>query len=133
MAEPRTAQIQRVTNETKIEVSINLDAYPGNAFGVKQEINVSTGIGFLDHVRVFFSSLTEGDAYTQLFSSLISFFFPWRLWMQMYHALAKHSGMSLTLKCEGDLWIDDHHTADKSSLLCSSHRQKVKEKNGRED
>ena len=35
----------------------------------------------------------------------------------MYHALAKHSGMSLTLKCEGDLWIDDHHTADKSSLL----------------
>jgi len=54
MAEPRTAQIQRVTNETKIEVSINLDASPGNAFGVKQEINVSTGIGFLDHVRVFF-------------------------------------------------------------------------------
>lgn len=31
----------------------------------------------------------------------------------MYHALAKHSGMSLTLKAEGDLWIDDHHTADK--------------------
>jgi len=31
----------------------------------------------------------------------------------MYHALAKHSGMSLTMKCEGDLWIDDHHTADK--------------------
>lgn len=30
----------------------------------------------------------------------------------MYHALAKHSGMSLTLKCKGDLWIDDHHTAD---------------------
>jgi|SRR6266403_3256254 len=33
----------------------------------------------------------------------------------MYHALAKHSGMSLTLKAKGDLWIDDHHTADKSS------------------
>ena len=32
---------------------------------------------------------------------------------QMYNALAKHSGMSLTMKCEGDLWIDDHHTADK--------------------
>jgi len=31
----------------------------------------------------------------------------------MYNALAKHSGMSLTMKCEGDLWIDDHHTADK--------------------
>jgi imidazoleglycerol-phosphate dehydratase len=33
----------------------------------------------------------------------------------MYHALAKHSGMSLTLKAKGDLWIDDHHTADKST------------------
>lgn len=32
----------------------------------------------------------------------------------MYNALAKHSGMSLTLKAKGDLWIDDHHTADKS-------------------
>ena len=31
----------------------------------------------------------------------------------MYSALAKHSGMSLTMKCTGDLWIDDHHTADK--------------------
>jgi imidazoleglycerol-phosphate dehydratase len=30
----------------------------------------------------------------------------------MYHALAKHSGISLTLKAKGDLWIDDHHTAD---------------------
>jgi imidazoleglycerol-phosphate dehydratase len=55
MEEPRAAQIQRVTNETKIDVSINLDAYPGNTFGVKQEISVSTGIGFLDHVREFFS------------------------------------------------------------------------------
>jgi hypothetical protein len=30
----------------------------------------------------------------------------------MYTALAKHSGMSLNMKCKGDLWIDDHHTAD---------------------
>lgn len=33
----------------------------------------------------------------------------------MYTALAKHGGMSLTIKCKGDLWIDDHHTADKPS------------------
>ena len=31
----------------------------------------------------------------------------------MLVALAKHSGMSLALTCKGDLWIDDHHTADK--------------------
>lgn len=50
MASPRTAQISRNTNETKIEVSINLDCQPGNAANTKQEIQVSTGIGFLDHV-----------------------------------------------------------------------------------
>ena len=36
----------------------------------------------------------------------------------MYNALAKHSGWSLTLKAKGDLWIDDHHTADKSCPHC---------------
>ena len=34
----------------------------------------------------------------------------------MFHALAKHSGMSLELTCKGDLHIDDHHSADKSSV-----------------
>ncbi|KIK78345.1 hypothetical protein PAXRUDRAFT_773623 [Paxillus rubicundulus Ve08.2h10] len=73
----RTATITRKTNETQIDVSIDLDCTPGSANA--QIINISTGIGFLDH---------------------------------MYHALAKHGGMSLTMKCQGDLWIDDHHTAD---------------------
>ncbi|KDN45769.1 putative HIS3-imidazoleglycerol-phosphate dehydratase [Tilletiaria anomala UBC 951] len=35
----------------------------------------------------------------------------------MFHALAKHGGMSLTLKCKGDLWIDDHHSAEDSALV----------------
>jgi len=34
----------------------------------------------------------------------------------MYHALAKHGGLSLQMKCSGDLWIDDHHTAEDSAL-----------------
>ena len=34
----------------------------------------------------------------------------------MYTALAKHGGMSLTMKCQGDLWIDDHHTAEDSAI-----------------
>ncbi|KAF7311561.1 Imidazoleglycerol phosphate dehydratase [Mycena kentingensis (nom. inval.)] len=76
---PRQATISRKTNETEIEVFLDLDCAPGP--GVKQVIEVSTGIGFLDH---------------------------------MYTALAKHGGMSLTMKCKGDLWIDDHHTADTS-------------------
>ena len=36
---------------------------------------------------------------------------------KMYTALAKHGGLSLSMKCKGDLWIDDHHTADESRLL----------------
>ncbi|MDZ4754440.1 MAG: imidazoleglycerol-phosphate dehydratase HisB [Phycisphaerae bacterium] len=39
---PRTAELQRKTNETDITVSINIDG-DGNA-------NIRTGIGFLDHL-----------------------------------------------------------------------------------
>lgn len=35
---------------------------------------------------------------------------------QMFTALAKHGGMSLTMNCEGDLHIDDHHTAEDCAL-----------------
>lgn len=54
--EARTASISRKTNETDIQVAINLDGK------FDQQINVDTGIGFLDHVRPFFSPtpLTEG-------------------------------------------------------------------------
>lgn len=34
----------------------------------------------------------------------------------MLTALAKHSRMNLTLKCQGDLHIDDHHTAEDCAL-----------------
>lgn len=44
----RTASISRKTNETQIEVAINLDCQAGS--GNTQEISISTGIGFLDHV-----------------------------------------------------------------------------------
>ncbi|KAH9063413.1 IGPD-domain-containing protein [Lactarius vividus] len=43
----RTATISRKTNETAIEVYIDLDSQPGSAS--QQAINISTGIGFLDH------------------------------------------------------------------------------------
>lgn len=43
----RTATVSRKTAETTITCTIALDHAPG----VKQVIDVSTGIGFLDHVR----------------------------------------------------------------------------------
>lgn len=34
----------------------------------------------------------------------------------MLHALARHGQMSLQLECKGDLWIDDHHSAEDTAL-----------------
>ncbi|RYP79362.1 hypothetical protein DL769_002986 [Monosporascus sp. CRB-8-3] len=91
----RWAALARDTNETKIQLALNLDGgeFPpdmdprltsgadGHASqsSKSQTISVNTGIGFLDH---------------------------------MLHALAKHAGWSLVLACKGDLHIDDHHTAE---------------------
>jgi imidazoleglycerol-phosphate dehydratase len=109
---PRTCTLNRDTNETKIQVSINLDGGDLSPFeqsdfwdafdkknlngegekidkdhatqkSASQEINVDTGIGFLDH---------------------------------MIHALAKHAGWSLRIRCKGDLHIDDHHTSEDAFL-----------------
>lgn len=101
---PRTASILRNTKETQINVSLDLDCAPGA--GSAQTIEVSTGIGFLDHVGFIDLSFASG-------CSGVSFY------LQMYHALAKHSGFSLTMKCQGDLWIDDHHTADRPLFLAN--------------
>jgi len=89
----RTATISRKTNETDIDVIIDLDNQPASA-----GIRISTGIGFLDH---------------------------------MYHALAKHSGMSLILTAKGDLHIDDHHIAEDTAIaLGTAFKQALGEVRG---
>lgn len=93
---PRWAALARDTNETSIQMALNLDggAFPpetdakllengadGHASQASksQTISVSTGIGFLDH---------------------------------MLHALAKHAGWSLAIVCKGDL-----HSKSPAKLL----------------
>ena len=71
----RIAEISRQTNETQIEIELDLDGTG------KREI--STGVGFLDHM------LTH---------------------------LAVHGLFDLTVKAQGDLHIDSHHTVEDVAL-----------------
>ena len=70
-----TSSTHRETKETNIQVELDL-------YGTGKT-EISTGIGFLDH---------------------------------MLTALGFHSGMDLKLICDGDLHIDDHHTAEDCAL-----------------
>ncbi len=72
----RQASVERVTRETKIRGAVNLDGT-----GV---YDVSTGIGFLDH---------------------------------MLEQLSRHSLVDLTLRAEGDLHIDFHHTTEDTGYV----------------
>ncbi len=72
----RQAQRSRVTKETTIEVSLDLDG-TGRS-------DIATGIGFFDH---------------------------------MLDQLARHSGLDLTVRCTGDLYIDTHHSVEDTGIL----------------
>ena len=53
----RQAKISRKTNETQIEVSIDLDGASNPS--AAQVIDISTGIGFLDHVSIQWRPTTQ--------------------------------------------------------------------------
>ena len=72
----RQASIERNTQETRISATVNLDG--GGVY------EVSTGIGFLDH---------------------------------MLEQLSRHSLIDITLKAEGDLHIDFHHTTEDTGIV----------------
>jgi len=72
----RRVTLQRATNETRIDLSLDLDG-TGAA-------DVATGVGFFDHM------LTH---------------------------LARHGLFDITLRCDGDLHIDAHHTVEDCGIL----------------
>jgi imidazoleglycerol-phosphate dehydratase len=72
----RTAALKRKTKETDIAAEVNLDGA-----GV---FDISTGVGFLDH---------------------------------MLEQLSRHSLIDISLKAEGDLHIDAHHTTEDSGIV----------------
>ncbi len=72
----REASVERNTKETRITASVRLDG--------SGQYDVSTGIGFLDH---------------------------------MLEQLSRHSLIDITLKAEGDLHIDYHHTTEDTGIV----------------
>ena len=72
----RQGSVERKTNETNISAKVNLDG-SGN-------FEISSGIGFLDHMLEQFS---------------------------------RHSLIDLTVKADGDLHIDFHHTTEDTGIV----------------
>ena len=86
----RVAEIKRTTAETDVYVKINLDGTGKN--------DISTKIGFLDHMLVLF---------------------------------AKHGRFDLTVKCDGDIEVDGHHTAEDIAIaLGQAFKEALGDKRG---
>ncbi|MCH8552716.1 MAG: imidazoleglycerol-phosphate dehydratase HisB [Natronospirillum sp.] len=68
---PRTAQVERITSETQVKISVNLDG-TGKA-------ELQSGMPFMDH---------------------------------MLDQIARHGLIDLSVQCQGDTHIDDHHSAE---------------------
>ncbi len=72
----REAEIRRKTKETDIVCKLNIDG-KGNS-------EISTGVGFFDH---------------------------------MLTAFARHGFFDIYLKCEGDTYVDGHHTVEDCGIV----------------
>ena len=71
----RTAEIDRKTAETDVQLSINLDG--------SGQSDIQTGVGFFDHMLELF---------------------------------AKHAVIDLTVRANGDLHVDQHHTVEDTGI-----------------
>ena len=86
----RQAELARRTNETDIQLRLNLDG--------SGQATIATGVGFLDHMLTLF---------------------------------ARHGLFDLTVTCQGDTQIDDHHTTeDIGIVLGQALRQAAGDKAG---
>ncbi len=82
--DPRRSTVSRKTNETDIEIVVDLDSVSAP--------QISTGIGFFDH---------------------------------MLEQLGKHGNFGLSVRCNGDLEVDEHHTVEDVALALGEALRKA--------
>lgn len=93
----RAASISRNTNETKIAVALSIDG------GDVDLTPFGDWLSADEQKQAAVSSASNQAIYVHTGIGFLD---------HMLHALAKHGGWSLVFKCDGDLHIDDHHTAE---------------------
>ncbi|KAF2095079.1 imidazole glycerol phosphate dehydratase [Rhizodiscina lignyota] len=103
-AQRRTATVNRDTNETKIALSLSLD---GGELPDLEKLQAQ-----LPQVN----GDAKGHATQKSKSQHIDVDTGIGFLDHMIHALAKHAGWSLWVRCRGDLHIDDHHSAEDTFL-----------------
>lgn len=72
----RRSETERITAETSVRAVLNLDG--------TGEYDISTGVGFLDHMLTLF---------------------------------ARHGRFDLNIYCEGDTYVDDHHSVEDTGIV----------------
>jgi len=108
----RTATISRITAETKVQVSLSLDGGRLLAFESSEHFPLSNSGGVTPSEKTHATQFTASQQIT--IDTGIGFL------DHMLHALAKHAGWSLGIRCKGDLYIDDHHTTEDTFLALGS-------------
>ncbi|GCB27995.1 imidazoleglycerol-phosphate dehydratase [Aspergillus awamori] len=117
----RTASITRITNETKIQISLSLDGGILPPYEPCAHFPAPTDPAELEASKKGIIPNKAAPHATQFtptqqitINTGIGFL------DHMLHALAKHGGWSLAVRAKGDLFIDDHHTTEDTFLALGS-------------
>ncbi len=99
----RTASISRITAETKIQVSLSLDGGRLPAFETSEHFPSNNSLGVTPSEKTHATQFTASQQITV--DTGIGFL------DHMLHALAKHAGWSLGVRCKGDLYSTSSHSS----------------------
>lgn len=107
----RTCTLSRITNETKVQVSLSLDGGPLLAF--EQSEHFPSAFENSSKYPDVAVPLPASHHATQITSTQqIALNTGIGFLDHMLHALSKHAGWSLAVRSHGDLIIDDHHSTE---------------------